>query len=261
METSWHLMIWHDLSTVANHSHLVFMVTCLYDPAFFYTDSEYQQLTGKCISIQAKVESPSVYIVARSSSSDKEQLSYVETRLECLKDLSHPVTTESGIVINDKMRFFHGDTPARQYECGQQKGGNYYCAVCGAAANRVYEMDYSFRCSHVSLADRQNLVLKGPYGKKYSLLMANKPFQELSKDGLTGELSTRSIYEGNTKEELQNLLKDELHGVQRVPAVLHPSPNLPLDGINCGKYEIFSHHIENILTELPSHLPKMKLLS
>ncbi|CAB3981856.1 Retrovirus-related Pol poly from transposon opus [Paramuricea clavata] len=169
LERTRHLMIWHDLSTVANHSHLVFMVTCLYDPAFFYTDGEYEQLTKKKISVQAKVESPSVYIVARSSSSDKEQLCYAETRLECLKDLSHPVTSESGLIVNDKMRFFQGDTPARQYECGQQKGGKYYCAICGASANCVHEMDYSFRCSHMSLADRQDLVLKGPYGKKYSL--------------------------------------------------------------------------------------------
>jgi hypothetical protein len=29
METTRHLMMWHDLSTVANHSHLVFMVTCI----------------------------------------------------------------------------------------------------------------------------------------------------------------------------------------------------------------------------------------
>jgi hypothetical protein len=34
------------------------------------------------------------------------------------------VARESGLIVNDKMRFFHGDTPARQYECGQQKGGN-----------------------------------------------------------------------------------------------------------------------------------------
>jgi hypothetical protein len=240
------------------------MVTYLYDPAFFYADGEYKQLTGKQISVQANVESSSVYIVARSSTSDKEQLNYVETRLECLKDLSHPVTSESGLIVHDKMRFFHGDTPARQYECGQQKGGKYYCAICGASANRVYEMDYSFRCSHMSLADRQDLVLKGPYGKKYSLQKVNKPFHSLTKDELSTELSARGIYEGNTKEELQNLLKDELHGVQRVPALLYPNPNLPLDAINCGEYEILgfeplhdiSHHIENILTELPSHLPK-----
>ena len=112
------------------------------------------------------METPSVYIVARSSSSDKEQLCYVETQLECLQDLSEPLTCKSGLEVNDKMRFFHGNTPARQYECGQQKGRDYYCAICGASANCVYEMDYSFHCSHISLADRQALVLKGPYGKK-----------------------------------------------------------------------------------------------
>ena len=82
MERTQHLMIWHDLSTVANHSHLVFMVACLYDPACFYTDAEYEQLTGRKMNIQAIVETPSVYIAARSSSSDKEQLCYVETQLE-----------------------------------------------------------------------------------------------------------------------------------------------------------------------------------
>ena len=174
------------------------------------------------------------------------------------------MTSKSGIEITDKMRFFHGDTPARQYECGQQKGGKFYCAVCGASANRVYELDYSFRCSHMSLADRQDLVLKGPYGKKNSLKKASKPFQDLNKDELIRELSARGIYEGNTKEELQNLLKEELHGVQRVPALLYPNPEVPLDEINCGNYDILgfeplhdiSHHIENVLTELSLHLPK-----
>ncbi len=226
------------------------------------TDNEFEQLNGKRINIQAKVESPSVYIVARSSSTDKEQLSYVETRLECLDDLSHSVTTTSGIEIYDTMRFFHGDTPARQYECGQQKGGNYYCAICGAKANRV--LDYSFHCPHMSLSDRKELVLKGPLGKKNSFHQANKPFQDLKKDELTRELSGRGIHEGEAKEELQNLLKEELHGVQRVPALLYQNPTLPLDSINCGDYEVLgfeplhdiSHHIENVLSELPEHLPK-----
>ncbi len=181
LERTRHLLVWHDLSTVANHSHLVFMVACLYDPAFYYTDEEYEQITGRKINVQAKVETPTVYIVARSSSSDKEQLCYVDTRLECLQDLSEPVTSKSGIEITDKMRFFHGDTPARQYECGQQKGGKYYCAVCGASANRVYELDYSFRCSHMSLADRQDLVLKGPYGKRTLLKRQANLFKILTK--------------------------------------------------------------------------------
>ena len=162
------------------------------------------------------------------------------------------------------MRFFHGDTPARQYESGQQKGGKYFCAICGLNAERAYELDYSFRCSHMSLADRKDLVLKGPCGKANSLKKASKPFQDLTRDQLIRELSARGIYEGNTKEELQNLLKEKLHGVQRVPALLYQNPDIPLEGINCGDYEIvgfeplhdIGHHIENVFTELPSHLPK-----
>jgi hypothetical protein len=45
-------------------------------------------------------------------------------------------------------------------------------------------MDYVFCCSHVSLTDRQNLVLKGPHGKTNSLQKSNKPFKDLKKDDL-----------------------------------------------------------------------------
>ena len=231
MERTRNLLIWHDLSNVANHSHLVFMVPCLYDPAAFYTDAEFEQLKGRRINVQAKVESPSVYIVARSSSSDKEQLAYVETRLECLEDLSNPVTCSAGIEFKDIMRFFHGDTTAQQYECCRQKGGNYYRTICGAKTDRVCEMDYVFHCPHLSLADRQNFVLKGPYGKTFSIQKRNKPFQNLTKDELVRELSARRIYKGKTKEQLQNLLKEELDGVQRVPAILYQNPTLPLESI------------------------------
>ena len=173
MERTRHLLVWHDLSTVANHSHLVFMATCLYDQATFYTNSEYEAITGKKVNIQSLVEAPSLYIVARSSSCDEDQLCYIETRLDCLEELSDPTTTTTGVPVADKMRFFHGDSPSRQYEAGQQKGGNFYCAVCGANAHRVHELDYVFRCPHVSLEDRQQLVLKGPHGKANSLAKSN----------------------------------------------------------------------------------------
>ena len=130
MERTRHLLVWHDLSRVANHSHLVFMATCLYDQATFYNNSEYEAITGKKVNIQSLVEAPSLYIVARSSSCDEDQLCYIETRLDCLEELSDPTTTTTGVPVADKMRFFHGDSPSRQYEAGQLKGGNFYCAVC-----------------------------------------------------------------------------------------------------------------------------------
>ena len=89
IERKRHIKIWHDLSTIANHGHLVFMASSLYDPAIHYTNAEYQNVKGcKKVDVQRKVKSPEVYIVARSGSSDVEQLTYIDTRLECLEDLS-----------------------------------------------------------------------------------------------------------------------------------------------------------------------------
>ena len=37
------LMLWHDTSSVSDHSHLLMLVKCLYDTAMFFTDDEYEQ--------------------------------------------------------------------------------------------------------------------------------------------------------------------------------------------------------------------------
>lgn len=42
-----HLMFWHDGSSLASHSYLLILVSCMYDPAVFYTDEEYFQKTKK----------------------------------------------------------------------------------------------------------------------------------------------------------------------------------------------------------------------
>ena len=44
-----HLAIWHDGSTLSNHSHLLMMVNVLYDSAIFYSSEEYRQKTGKFV--------------------------------------------------------------------------------------------------------------------------------------------------------------------------------------------------------------------
>ena len=50
--------------------------------------------------------------------------------------------------------------------------------------------------------------------------------------------------------------------MRRVPALLYNNPNATLESLNLGGYEVLpcelmhdiSHHIENLLTELPSHI-------
>lgn len=127
--TTRHLQIWHDHSTLANTGHIIFTVNCLYDPAIYMTDEEYKKASGKVANVQKEVEKPHVYIVARCRSCDVEQLAYVETRLCCLQHLQRNLLTTDGIEIKDVIRFFHGDSPSRQFESGQQKGGHLITAL------------------------------------------------------------------------------------------------------------------------------------
>ena len=50
------LQMWHDASTIANHSHILFCVNVLYDPAVFYTREEFKKLTGNDVDIQKIIE-------------------------------------------------------------------------------------------------------------------------------------------------------------------------------------------------------------
>ena len=52
LETTRNLMVWLDNSTVANHGHVLCLITCLYDPAVFYTSKEYKAITGKDVDTQ-----------------------------------------------------------------------------------------------------------------------------------------------------------------------------------------------------------------
>ena len=90
-------------------------------------------------------------------------------------------------------------------------------------------------------------------GKKNSLEKSNKSLQQLDKQSLVRELTGRGIYQGDKKNELQDLLKEVMHGVQRVPALLYNDPMATLESINYSNYDIFGFeplhdigkHIEN----------------
>ena len=49
IETTRHLLVWLDDSTIANHGYLVCLVTCLYDPALFFDQRRvHAQNWAKC---------------------------------------------------------------------------------------------------------------------------------------------------------------------------------------------------------------------
>ena len=258
-----HLMIWHDNSTVANHGYLVCLVSELYDPAVFLTNEEYKAKAGKTVDVQTAVEKPHEHFIARCNSSEAEQVAYSETRMSCVKEMARALPSANDNQIVDTLRFFHGDSPARQFESGQQKGGNYYCSSCGCHAARANELDYASNCKLVSLEDRQDAMMKpGTVARSNSLKQKSKPVGGLSKEQLGRELAARGVFSGRTKQELQHLLDMELHGIQRVPALLVNDPCKSLEELLLEKYEILpteplhdvAHHIENVFEQFPHHL-------
>ena len=122
-ERSRNFVTWHDASVIANHGHILFNVHVMYDPAVFYTSKEYKELTGCNVNVQSVVEQPELYIIGRCKSND-EQLSYIETRIECLEELKTDLQLSSidekyeVIILNDSMRLFKGDGPAIAFEAG-----------------------------------------------------------------------------------------------------------------------------------------------
>ena len=120
-------------------------------------------MTGRKVNIQAVVEKPKLYMLARCPATD-EQLSYVGTRVEDLVDLTDSIVIH-GIPISDSMRFFKGDGPACQFEAGQQKGGHYKCWGCSVNVNNSHDFVSSSYQPLLSLADRQAKVMKSERSK------------------------------------------------------------------------------------------------
>ena len=269
LERSRHLLVWLDNSTVANHGYLVCLITCLYDRVVFLTDEEYKEKTGRAVNIQKVIEQPELHFISRCGSSDEELLLYTQTRVHCIRKLRENCSLD-GIPFYDTMRFCHGDNPMRAFEAGQQKGGHYFCSCCGIHCGMTNEIDHALNQSFISLQERQDHILKGTISKRNSLDLKAKPLKDLKKRELEEELSSRGIYNGTKKGELQDLLTEEMCGKQRVPALLFNNPKASLGDYCLPTYEILpceplhdiSHHIENVLQEVPAHLtePESKLL-
>ena len=101
-----HIKIWHDHSQIAAHGYLLLLASVLYDPAFFYTSKEIEELKNLTIDVPAILDDAEVHILGRSSSTTEDQLLFVETRRDWLKEIGERVFTNSGIEVIDKVRFF-----------------------------------------------------------------------------------------------------------------------------------------------------------
>ena len=156
-----HIKVWHDHSSISAHGHIPVLISVLYDPALFYTSEEMKEVKGVDIDVPMVLETPEVHILGRSTSSIEDQLLFMETRRECLKEVGERLLTRRGVPVRDLVRFFHGDGPAAQFEAGNKQGGIYCCVGCGADSSRFTDIAYSYRAPKPTLKERQEFVLHG----------------------------------------------------------------------------------------------------
>ena len=69
------------------------------------TPTEARQRLGKEIGVQATIKRPNLYILGQSRSTVEDQMQFVPNRQEDLRDLRTLVSTDSGVEINDTIRF------------------------------------------------------------------------------------------------------------------------------------------------------------
>lgn len=194
-EWSRNLKLWHDHSDILNHSYVCFMVSSLYDQAVYLTNEEYKLRypNRPPIDVQSVVERPYLYILGQSKSSDLDQLSYIQTRLDDLRLINKP-TIHNGMKVYDTLRVFSGDGPARQFEAGLQRGGNFSC-LCGVSVKEHQNLECAFRCYPPSLSERNRIFRARELWQSFSITGTNiSPFVNLRKESLVDELEARGIH-------------------------------------------------------------------
>ena len=265
-ERSRNLQMWHDASTVSNHSHILFCVNVMYDPAVFFTRLEYKNTTGHDVNIQREIEKPELYIIGRCRSND-EQLGYIETRLECLRELNKGICVDGNkdLVLTDTMRFFHGDGPSVALESGNQKGGHYFCPCCNVHLAVSDDIGYCYQQKSMTFDEMRGKIIEGTIGCRNSIAKKTKPFSAMTAIQIRQELQSRKINcekQKTTKKDLVPILKRELKGRNRVPVLLFNNPLVELNLLGLSNYEIvmiecmhdIAGHIDNLLEELPHHM-------
>ena len=164
------------------------------------------------------------------------------------------------------MRIFKGDNPAAQFESGQEKNGDYFCWQCSLFAPLSPNIVHTMSLPNLPLSDRISKVRSSEIS--ISKLRGNcvKLYKNPKKDEVVQELHERKISFTcmlSTKD-LQMLLDKEMHGIQRLPALLFQNPERNLEELYLSDYEVLnneplhdvSHHIQNLYEELPHHAPK-----
>ena len=120
----------------------------------------------------------------------------------------------------------------------------------------------------MSLQNRIDHLLVSQASKEKSNSRQLKLFGNLTKDAIVQELHEQNVKFtcSSSAKDVNALLENEVHGIQRVPALMYNNAFDTLESLNLSKYEILfteplhdvSNHIKNLYQEISYHVPKDK---
>ena len=186
------------------------MVSIMYDRDVFLPNEEYKQKYHNSLDIKSIIEKPQVYLLACCPSNDQ-QILYIEEGLQDIRNPNLTITSSKHVPIKDELCIFKGDKRAAQFEAGQQKGGNFFLLY------------HTSKLPYMSLQNRIDHFLVSQASKEISNSRQLKLFDNLTKDAIVKELHERNVKFTCTSsaKDLNALLENEVHGVQRVPALMY----------------------------------------
>ena len=86
----------------------------LCNPATHYRDDEFLAKFKNDIYAQRLIQKPVLYLIARCPAADQ-QLLYSPLRLTDISELKEELSSSNGLTLTDKLGFFKGGFPARQF--------------------------------------------------------------------------------------------------------------------------------------------------
>ena len=159
-------------------------------------------------------------------------MGYTETRRQCLDELQNILLTRDA-----QWQTSHASStvmgPEQKFECGEQQGGNNGCSGCSRDLRRYCDLTYCLRSPHLSLADRIKIVQAGPAGR----MKRNggiRPYKNTTVAELRAEWLATGLNDEGLKTDLLQNVKEQLKGVQRVPALLINEQDKSMEDINLG---------------------------
>ena len=246
LESTRHIAVWFDHSTLGNLTHIMFNFQVMYNRMAYRCPLGVTERQ-----LQYEVEAPQTYFLGMSRSDTSSERSFCSMRLDDIMSLSTPIV-KNGIVFNDDYRITYGDNPCRCSESGQNKSGHYHCSNLPLHINYFQSFRELVSVEHQSIDMLRNWANRGDFFK-----FSDKSLN-LQKINSRQFCDTLKIGYSDAKEA-QQFHERSLCGRQGLPLLLQDNPYTPLEDLNLENFEIMPveplHDVKGVVKKSFEHIP------